>query len=193
MAAFQNFRSALNGFNREDVVHYIEYMNNKHTSQINQLKNELHAQQEELAVLRDRPVQDPVLTEQLDEAQAARTALAQEVEALKAELADAKAQLEQARSQADRPRTDSELEAYRRAERAERVAGERVAQLYDQANGALADATAKADEAATQIGGLADRVAAQLSELQAALAQSKNTMKDAAAAMYAIRPVSSDE
>ena len=28
MAAFQNFRSALNGFNREDVVHYIEYTNN---------------------------------------------------------------------------------------------------------------------------------------------------------------------
>ena len=37
-----------------------------------------------------------------------------------------------------------ELEAYRRAERAERIASDRVAQLYNQANGALADATAPA-------------------------------------------------
>ena len=40
MAEFQKFRSSLGGFNREDVVHYIEYINNKHAAQLNQLKNE---------------------------------------------------------------------------------------------------------------------------------------------------------
>ena len=37
MASAQNFRSAFNGFNREDVVHYIEYLNAKHTGALNQL------------------------------------------------------------------------------------------------------------------------------------------------------------
>ena len=40
MAAQQNFRSAFNGFNREDVAHYLEYINTKYTNQINQLTAE---------------------------------------------------------------------------------------------------------------------------------------------------------
>ena len=31
MASSQNFRTAFNGFNREDVVHYLEYINTKRT------------------------------------------------------------------------------------------------------------------------------------------------------------------
>ena len=30
MSTNLNFRSALNGFNREDVVHYIEFLTNRH-------------------------------------------------------------------------------------------------------------------------------------------------------------------
>ncbi len=41
MALAKNFRSALNGFNREDVVHYIEYLNAKHNSEVQQLSAEL--------------------------------------------------------------------------------------------------------------------------------------------------------
>lgn len=51
MAAPQNFRSAFNGFNRQDVVHYLEYINTKHQDQINSLTAEtedLHRQLEEL-------------------------------------------------------------------------------------------------------------------------------------------------
>ena len=40
MAAPKNFRSAFNGFNREDVVRYLEYINAKHTAEINQLTGE---------------------------------------------------------------------------------------------------------------------------------------------------------
>ena len=36
-----NFRSSINGFNRDDVVHYIEYLNTKHTAEINQMNSEL--------------------------------------------------------------------------------------------------------------------------------------------------------
>ena len=41
MSAPQNFRSAFNGFHREDVVRYLEYINNKHLAQVNQLTSEL--------------------------------------------------------------------------------------------------------------------------------------------------------
>ena len=41
MAEIFNFRSAFNGFRREDVVHYIEYLNAKHTAEVNQLNSEI--------------------------------------------------------------------------------------------------------------------------------------------------------
>ena len=46
----QTFRSAFNGFNREDVVRYIEYLNAQHASEINRLNSEL-------AFLRDQAEQ----------------------------------------------------------------------------------------------------------------------------------------
>ena len=36
-----NFRSALGGFNRQDVARYLEYLNSQHTAQLNQLYTEL--------------------------------------------------------------------------------------------------------------------------------------------------------
>ena len=178
MAAFQNFRSALNGFNREDVVHYIEYINNLHNSQVNQLKTEIQTLQAELDTLK-KVEPTPDLSGELAEANA-------KIEELEQELAAARDEAQQAQN---RPHTESELEAYRRAERAERVANERVSQLYSQANGVLADATVRTDEAATRVAAAADVIAAQLGELQAALVAGRNTMKDAAAAMYAVKPL----
>ena len=35
------FRSALNGFNRADVVNYIEMLNNRHMTELEQLRNQL--------------------------------------------------------------------------------------------------------------------------------------------------------
>ena len=40
MASMQ-FRTAFRGFNREDVVHYIEYLNNQHNAVVEQLNNQL--------------------------------------------------------------------------------------------------------------------------------------------------------
>lgn len=42
-----NFRSAFNGFNREDVVHYIQYLKSNHENQIRQLKADLALMQRE--------------------------------------------------------------------------------------------------------------------------------------------------
>lgn len=183
MAAFQNFRSAFNGFNREDVVHYIEFINNKHASQVNQLNTEIQSLRAELDALRAREDESAALSAQLQEQQDRCAALEQELVAARNELNQAM----------NRPQTDSELEAYRRAEKFERTANERVSQMYAQANGILADATVRTDEAVTQIGELTDTICTQLSQLQTALISGANTIRDTAAAMYAIKPISADE
>ena len=48
----QTFRSAFNGFNREDVVNHIAYMNTKHESQVKELRSENDALRTELEELR---------------------------------------------------------------------------------------------------------------------------------------------
>ena len=71
MAEVHNFRSAFNGFNREDVVRYITYINNRHHDQVNQLNSEKRALAEELAALRAKePAED--LTEVVAQLEAER-------------------------------------------------------------------------------------------------------------------------
>lgn len=165
MAGAQPFRTALNGFHREDVVNYIEYLNNRHNSQMEQMYSQLQAAQE--ALKNAVPAQNDDLQAQLD---AALAKCAQ----LEEELSSAK----QAQGNVNK---ESELEAYRRAERAERLAQERAAQIYTQANAVLADATLKVDAAIEQI-------SAQLQQVQDTVGSSKALLQDAATAMYAIRP-----
>ena len=183
MAEFQNFRSALGGFNREDVVHYIEFINNKHAAQLNQLKTELQALQAELDQQCRVTQEVETLSAQLEEANAQIAALEQELEEARTPAA----------APAPQEKTADELEAYRRAERAERRAAERVAQLYDQANAALADAATRADASAAQVGQLADSLNLQLQQLLSAITSGKSTLLDAAAAMYAVRPLAEEE
>ena len=187
MSAFQKFRSAFNGFNREDVVHYIEYMNNKHTAQVNQYKTDLQALQAELA---EKPATVD-MTEELNAALAAKEAAEAEVASLRAQLAEAQAKLAAA-PKVEAPTFD-ELEAYRRAERAERLATERVSQMYQQANGALADAATRVDEVSLRITEITDRISTEVAELKTALCQSKTAMKSVSATLYNICPLSDEE
>lgn len=184
MAEFQNFRSAIGGFNREDVVHYIEYINNKHAAQMNQLKTEVQTLQTELADLRRISREEFSQAMQLEEANAKIAQLEQELEEARSKPVEVPAAPE---------KSSDELEAYRRAERAERLANERVAQLYDQANAALADAAARADASAAQVSEIVESLNLQLQQLLGAISAGKNTMQDAAAAMYAVRPLSNEE
>ena len=188
MATQMNFRSAFNGFNREDVVHYIEFLGSKHAADLNQLNAELEYLRNKQTAL---PAPEP---DNIVEQQAARirelfdrcSALEQELEAVKAEKVQLAEQIQQQTS--GHTRQEDELEAYRRAERTERFARERAENLYHQANGALADATMQVDEAARQFSQMTDQVVAQLSDLQNAVAGSKQALRDAAATLYAIRP-----
>lgn len=186
MAEYQSFRSALNGFNREDVVNYIEYLNNKHAAELNQIKNDMSAMEQELTALRSEPKADPQLEADLADAQAKCALLEETLAQVRQELADVL-------QQAAKNDTCAELETYRRAERTERIANQRVKCLYEQANGLLADATVKVDEAATQLSDISTQVLTHLNALQTAVTAGKTTLQDAAAALFAVRPVSDEE
>lgn len=190
MAEQNTFRSAFNGFNREDVVRYIEYLNAQHAAEINQLNSELsylRAQAEQPAPVAPESTEK----DELIEHQAARIrelfdlnkAQEEKISALTANLDEALQQQISYKS-----RIEEELEAYRRAERIERMARERAEQMYNQANAVLADATVKVDDAAALISQMSDKVMGELAELQGAVSGSKQALKDAAAAMYNIRP-----
>lgn len=197
MTASYNFRSAFNGFHREDVVHYIEYINSKHTTQLNQLRSDLAAVQQENQELRGKPgpaedleARAKELEEKVAELERELATAEQAWSDLEKELAQVKQERDDALSvQAEaKRRSDDELEAYRRAERVERQAKERTEVMYHRANGVIADATIKVDDAAGQIATLADQVVGQLTMLQQAVTGSKRALTDAAASLYAIKP-----
>ena len=177
MAGPKNFRSAFNGFNREDVVRYLEYLNAKHTAEINQLTSEADYLRSRLETA--EPQQEETIA------------------ALEAERDDLRAQLEEmtarcaaleAAAAAPDCGPEQELEAYRRAERTERLAKERAELVYHQINGVLADASSKVDSVANEIGGMADQVIGQLTQLQVSVGRSKQALKEAASTLYTIRP-----
>lgn len=165
MAAPQRFRSAFRGFNREDVVSYIEYLNNQHNAQLEQLNNQL--QEAKAAAVAD---QTEELRFQLDAAM-------KRCQELEEKLANVEANT-----------AEKELETYRRAERAERQANERARQIYEQANAALEDATAMAESAAAQIGQIADNAAQQLKAYQASVCATADGFRQAVSALRSVKP-----
>lgn len=181
MEQIQNFRSAFNGFNRSDVVQYLEYINNKHTAQVNQLMSETEFLRQKLisAPAEDQSELVADLQEQLAAALADKAALEQRCQ-----------ELEQALSNQPAAVTcgpDQELEAYRRAERAEREAKERADVIYRQTNLVVAEATAKVDDAASRLDSASRQVLGQIAQLQSALECSRQAMQDVSATMSRLR------
>ena len=161
MAEKLNFRTALRGFDRQDVVQYIEMINSRHSAQIAQLNTQLKNAREELAQATAVPAQD--------------TDLQAKLEAANARIVELEAQLNAAPAN-----TGNELEAYRRAERAERMAKERANQLMDQMHGVLADAT-------TRMESISGEIAKAMDTLTQKLADSKQELQGAVDALYDIR------
>ena len=192
----QNFRSSLHGFNRQDVANYLEYLNNRHAAQVNQLNTDL----EELRRQVQTPAADPQrlilesrcreLEQQLRQAQSERDeALAQKEEALR-KLEDARKDREDALLRVSGEKLDAnrELEAYRRAERTERVARERAEQVYSETGTVLTQASNRIDTALRQMTGISRQVSTQLDTLPAAISSSRLALQDAADTIEKLKP-----
>ena len=197
MSAPQNFRSAFNGFNRDDVVKYLEYINSRHHAQVNQLTGENEYLRQQLEAAQAAPGAQEELQrlqelcasqqEELEELRAVRTAMEARCSGMEKELEEAQRKAEEAQS-TTQCGVAQELEAYRRAERMERQARERSEQIYRQTNSVLADATVQLEDATGGIFQLADQVMGQLEQLRSAVDRSKQALKNASDTMYAIRP-----
>ena len=183
MPAPKNFRTAFNGFNREDVVCYLEYLKGRHASEVNQLKTEMEGLRAKLAACYDRQWEKQEGSTLEEENAALRQRiqeLEQEKEALAAQLAG------QHPEPVDYPA--QELEAYRRAERTEREARERAEQVYRRTNLVLNSAAEKMDCLSSRVGPLADSVLEQIRLLEAGVGATRQSLQDAVSVLEQLRP-----
>ena len=160
MAAPQRFRSALNGFKREDVVNYIEYLNNHHNAQLDQLKNQLKEAQE---CVPSNVVAD--LQAQLDVA------------------LQRCAELEEKLTAAQDATVNRELETYRRAEEVERKANERAQEIYAHAQSTMDGVSSMAQVAVEEFNQVAERTTQQMKEYQEAIFATVNNFQSAVSAL----------
>ena len=191
-----NFRSSLHGFNRQDVASYLEYLNNRHAAQVNQLNTDLEALRRQAAA----PVEDPQRTalearcreleQQLETARKERDEALAQREAAEQKLASARQDREEAllRSCGEKLEANRELEAYRRAERTERIARERAEQVYSETGAVLTQASNRIEAALRQMTGISQQVTGQLDTLQTAIASSRLALQDAAQTIDKLKP-----
>ena len=178
MSAPQKFRSAFNGFNREDVVSYLEYLNSKHTAQVNQLTAEAESLRSKLDSI--QPMDDPSET---------IATLEQERDDLRCQLAELQARFDALAQEKAAPAYGpaEELEVYRRAERAERMAQDRADLIYRQTNGVLREASVRVSSAASAIVPAADQAMAQLAQLVEVIAAGKQSLQEAVVVLNTLR------
>ena len=191
-----NFRSSLHGFNRQDVASYLEYLNNRHAAQVNQLNTDLEALRRQAAA----PAEDPQRTalearcreleQQLETARKERDEALAQREAAEQKLASARQDREEAllRSCGEKLEANRELEAYRRAERTERMARERAEQVYSETGAVLTQASNRIEAALRQMTGISQQVTGQLDTLQTAIASSRLALQDAAQTIDKLKP-----
>ncbi len=191
-----NFRSSLHGFNRQDVANYLEYLNNRHAAQVNQLNTDLEALRRQA----EAPAEDPQRTalearcreleQQLEAVRKERDEALAQREAAEQKLASARQDREEAllRSCGEKLEANRELEAYRRAERTERMARERAEQVYSETGTVLTQASNRIEAALRQMTGISQQVTGQLDTLQTAIASSRLALQDAAQTIDKLKP-----
>ena len=205
----QTFRSAFNGFHREDVVNHIAYMTTKHETLVKELRSENDTLRTELEELRARLDEDTAAQDRAAELEQALEGKDAELAALKEELETAnqllneqaeqmaalREELEEAKEAAAKPAAIEksanhwdELRAYRRAETAERQAKERVNDLYTSANTALRGAGATLGDTNAAFEALAEKFREDLVELMNAIETGRTALTTAADTLDTLRP-----
>ena len=205
----QTFRSAFNGFHREDVVNHIAYMTTKHETLVKELRSENDTLRTELEGLRARLDDDTAAQDRAAELEQALEGKEAELNSVREELETAnqllneqaeqlaalREELEEAREAAAKPAAIEksanhwdELRAYRRAETAERQAKERVNDLYDSATNALRTAGSTLGSANASFEELAEKFRADLVALMETIETGRTALGAAADTLDTLRP-----
>ena len=205
MSDFSKFRTAVSGFNRTDVVNYIESTSIEHQKALRKLTDERDKLSAENARLQ---VELAGLQKRLEQAQADNDALSGQVRSLAQEGSDLAEQLKKAEEarqelltrpepQPEEPETaaepeaeaapeaqepsltEKELTAYRRAEQTERNAAVRARRIYAQLSNLCEDARTRYMDSGEEIAALAADLSTGLSRLQDAFAEVQVIFDDA--------------
>lgn len=182
----QNFRSALHGFNRDDVVRFLEQNTIQHEqdlhqkeAEINRLQTELDEANEAIKVMTEENARLHELiagTNQQDEATVQiEDAFEFEVPGDNSEPADpldapiTPAIADQTPPEEREEITKMELNAYRRAEMTERIARERAAAVYDQISNVFEQSSVKLTDTHQDMDIMAATIQENLRQLEAML------------------------
>lgn len=185
-ATTDSFRSSLHGFNRMDVVQFIQKTTSEHELELRRLAEERTRQQEELEQ------QKKELAARQEESERQK----QELSQLRAELAELREQnaaLRQAQEPAEQPTAavqkprydEMELTAYRRAEQTERMARERAAASAVRMRSAFEQAEEKLKARRQDITGLSDRFHADYDRLKQALDGVQDVFRESTERLHA--------
>lgn len=164
----ENFRSALHGFNRTDVVQFIQKTTTEHERELRRmdedkgrLQAELEELRQEMEMLRSKNVE---LVEEVKSLQSSAAA-PQEPAGEDAPMLCPEAVMQTAPVRFD----EMELAAYRRAELTERMARERAAASAQRMKATFAQLNEKLRLAEQDVAGVVDALQADFDRLQTAL------------------------
>ena len=159
MADFSKFRSSLGGFHRGDVANYIESLSREHAAALKEQSGRIDALRAEL---QEAEAEKRALRDQLDDALAA-------LEAATAPAEDEAEDEMEPEETPDYPKL--ELEAYRRAEATERLATQRAQQLKRELVDFLENTTARYQQTGEDIAALAEDLKSGLKRLEENLSE----------------------
>ena len=172
-----SFRSAINGFNRTDVVNFIESLCTEHQRALREKTQQLGRVQEE----RDRLEAGTLELQQtrgrleariLELEEALRVCESERDELLAAPPAPTVAEAPPAEAEPAAPKPDElELAAYRRAEQAERNAVVRANGIHAQLDAMLAQARAAYDGSCAELDRIGGQITEDLSRMQSVVSQ----------------------
>lgn len=174
-----NFRTAVRGFHRADVVNFIEETTLAHEKKLRKLKEE-----------------KAELQAQLSAALAEKEQLAMQLEMLQSRTVQESAYDDQVVSDCAAEPFDldaMELAAYRRAEAAERSAQQRANQLLRQVDTLVEDTGARFSCSADEIAALGSDVQSGLERLQEAFAELNLLLESTAQSLAEITPLTTLE
>lgn len=151
----QKFRSAFNGFNRQDVVDYLEFLSGKYNAKISELTTDNESLRQQLMAAKSgtgAAFDASEMKAQVEALTFERDALLDRCSRLEAQLSESLcAEPVPVAVAAPVPMPADELEIYRRAERTEREARERAAEVRQRTETLLRDVSQQLESAGVQM------------------------------------------
>lgn len=191
-ANIENFRSALHGFNRTDVVQFIQAQTTEHEKSLRLLKEENARLQEALDAARAKAerlnLQKEALAAELEAAKQAVDTTAPAEIPLDAPIAPAASVVATAPTNFD----ELELAAYRRAEMTERMARERATASAERMKTIFAQADKKLSLTSQDFATLVDTFRSDFEKVQQVLTTAQGIVDESSAGLKAAAEIAGD-